>query len=157
MQRSIHPLLQAVALTLAFAFASSALAASEFNVDANGLGLKGYDPVAYFEEGTAVPGSADYTATNDGVTYQFASAEHRDAFTANPDKYSPQFGGFCAMAAAMGKKFDVEPEAFRVVDGKLYLNVNKKVQAKWLEDVPGNIAKAEQNWPNIKDKDPKDL
>ncbi len=157
MQSPIRQLLDVVALSVALAFASSALAANEFNVDDDGAALKGYDPVAYFEDGSATPGSAEYTIAVDGVTYHFASAAHRDAFSADPDKYRPQFGGYCAMGTAMGKKFDVDPEAFRVVDGKLYMNLSKKVQVKWLEDVPGNIVKANNNWPKIKDKSPEEL
>lgn len=157
MRKLLFPLSPFALLAVALFVASSAMAASEYNLDADGLALKGYDPVAYFSDNAAVPGSEEYTATVDGVTYHFASAENRDAFTADPAKYSPQFGGFCAMAAAMGKKFDVDPAAFSVVDGKLYLNVNQKVQAKWQEDIPGNIAKGEANWPNIKDKDPSEL
>ena len=76
---------------------------------------------------------------------------------ANSEKFVPQYGGFCAMGVALGKKLDGDPQAWRVVDNKLYLNLNKEVQAKWLEDVPGNLKKAESEWPQVSIKAPKDL
>jgi hypothetical protein len=92
------------------------------------------------------------TATHDGATYRFASAAHRDAFQADPDRYLPVYGGYCAYGVANGHKVKVDPEAFRVVDGRLYLNYSKGVQSKWLKDIPGNIAAAERNWPALRDK-----
>lgn len=86
-----------------------------------------------------------------------APAANRHAFSAAPARYLPAYGGFCAYDVAVGKKLDVDPEAWRVVDGRLYSNLNKKVQKTWLEDVPGNIAKADTNWPEIKDRAPRDL
>ncbi|MBE9609538.1 YHS domain-containing (seleno)protein [Chitinilyticum piscinae] len=127
------------------------------NVDAQGVGLQGYDPVAYFTDKAPVLGNSAYKASHNGVTYHFASKAHRDQFTANPAHYAPQFGGFCAMGVALDKKLDGDPQAWKIVDGKLYLNVNKEVQKKWLEDVPGNLKKANMEWPQIKDKAPKDL
>ena len=91
------------------------------------------------------------------ATLLFASAANRDAFQADPATYAPQSGGFCAMGVALERKLDGDPNAWRVVDGKLYLNVNKDVQKKWLEDVPGNNKKADINWPQIKGKTPKSL
>jgi YHS domain-containing protein len=127
------------------------------NVDAKGVALHGYDPVSYFSGSAPKQGKAGITATHDGATYQFASTANRDKFKAEPAKYAPQYGGFCAMGVALGKKLDVEPAAYRVVDGKLYLNVNKDVQKRWLDDVPGNITQAEKSWPGLKDKTPKSL
>lgn len=153
----------AVAATLAaglaplssYAYDENSTAA--INVDAKGIGLHGFDPVAYFTDAQPTAGQPGFTASHDGVTYQFASAAHRDAFKANPAKYAPQYGGFCAMGVALDRKFDGDPQAWRIVDGKLYLNVSKDVQKKWLEDVPGNLNKAEQAWPQIRDKTPKSL
>ncbi len=127
------------------------------NVDAKGIGLKGHDPVAYFTVGAPTAGKAEYTARHDGVTYQFASAANRDTFKAAPAKYAPQFGGFCAMGVALEKKLDGDPTAWTVADGKLYVNVNKDVQKKYLEDVTGNNKKAEANWPQLRGKTPKSL
>jgi hypothetical protein len=130
---------------------------SALNVDATGMALKGHDPVAYFTAGEPTLGKVEFTATHLGAIYRFASAANRDAFKAQADKYAPQFGGFCAMGVALEKKLDGDPTAWRVVDGKLYLNVSKVVQQKWLQDVPGHVKTAEGNWPNIKNKAPKDL
>lgn len=130
---------------------------SSVNVDAKGVGLKGFDPVAYFTAGSPTMGKSSIAAAHDGVTYYFASIENRDKFKADPAKYAPQYGGFCSMGVALEKKLDGDPQAWRVVDGKLYLNVNKDVQKKWLEDVPGNLKKAEMNWGSIKAKTPKSL
>jgi YHS domain-containing protein len=127
------------------------------NVDTKGVALKGYDPVSYFSGKAPVLGKASISATHDGATYHFASTANRDKFTAASAKYAPQYGGFCAMGVAMGKKLDVDPKAYRVVSDKLYLNVNKDVQKRWLDDVPGNIATAEKSWPGLKDKLPKGL
>lgn len=130
---------------------------ASINVDAQSLAVKGYDVVAYFRVGAPTMGKAEFTAVHAGATYRFASADDRDLFKANPAHYAPQYGGFCAMGAAIGRKLDGDPTAWRIVDDKLYLNVDRNVQVKWLEDVPGNLVKANANWPEIKDKAPKDL
>lgn len=139
------------------AFAYDEASTSVLNLDKQGIAVKGYDPVAYFSESAALLGSSSFTATHQGATYQFASAANRDAFKANPDAYAPAYGGFCAMGVALDKKLDGDPQAWRVVDGKLYLNVNKDVQLHWLKDVPGNLKTAEAKWPQIRNKAPKDL
>lgn len=138
-------------------FAYDENSTSAVNVDAKGVGLKGHDPVAYFTSSAPTAGKAEYTAKHDGVTYQFASAANRDAFKAAPAKYAPQFGGFCAMGVALEKKLDGDPAAWTIADGKLYLNVNKDVQKKYLEDVSGNNKKADMNWPGLRNKTPKSL
>jgi pentapeptide MXKDX repeat protein len=120
------------------------------NLDKSGVALHGYDPVAYFIAGTPEAGKSDFTSTHEGATYHFASAASRDAFAASPERYAPQFGGYCAMGVALGKKLDIDPAAWRIVDGKLYLNVNKQVQRDWQKDIPGNIQKAVANWPRIR-------
>jgi YHS domain-containing protein len=130
---------------------------SAINIADDAVILKGYDAVAYFTTGKPTAGSAKFTAEHGGATYQFASAANLEAFQANPANYVPQYGGFCAMGAALGKKLDVDPTQFKIVEGKLYLNVNADVFKKWSEDVPGNIAAAELNWPLIKDKTPGSL
>jgi YHS domain-containing protein len=152
----------ASALALGVLLPQSALAFDEdsnssVNVDASGLALRGYDPVAYVTASRAIPGQSQFTASFGGANYRFVSAANRDTFVANPAQYVPAFGGFCAMGVALEKKLDVDPQSWRVVDGKLYLNVNKDVQKRWLDDVPGNIANAEKNWPRLKDKVPKSL
>jgi YHS domain-containing protein len=115
-----------------------------------GLGAKGYDVVAYFTDGKPVPGKADFTQEYGGVTWQFASAEHRDAFKADPKKYAPQFGGFCSWGVAQGKLFDVDPvNGWKIVDGKLYMNFNADIQKAWEKDIKGFVTKAEGNWPKL--------
>ena len=130
---------------------------SALNVDAKGVAVQGYDVVAYQTVGAPTKGNASFMAKHEGATYHFSSAAHRDLFTANPAKYAPSFGGFCAMGVALEKKLDGDPTAWKVVDGQLHLNVNKDVQKKWMEDVPGNVKKAVMTWPSIKAKAPKDL
>lgn len=139
------------------AFAYDETSTSALNVDKQGVAIKGFDPVAYFTDGAPVEGSNKFSASYKGATYHFANAKNRDAFKANSEKYVPQYGGFCAMGVALGKKLDGDPQAWRVVDNKLYLNLNKDVQKKWLEDVPGNLKTAESEWPQLRNKAPKDL
>lgn len=153
-------LLGAVALTAGLpapAFAQDQNSTAAVNVDTAGVALHGYDPVAYFTLKKPTLGKAMYAHSFEGATYRFSSQEHLEKFKANPAMYAPQFGGFCAMGVVLEKKLDGDPQAWRVVDNKLYLNVNKDIQKKWLEDVPGNIVKAGKTWPEIKNKAPKDL
>ncbi|MEO9654861.1 YHS domain-containing (seleno)protein [Marinomonas sp.] len=145
-----------LAATALMASAIGFAADIDTNADANDLAIKGYDTVAYFTMSKPVLGSAEYSANYKNATYHFVSAEHRDLFKANQEKYAPQFGGFCAMGTAMNLKFDVDPTAWKVVDGKLYLNLNKDVQKAWLRDVPGNIKTAETNWPELKGLTPEE-
>lgn len=127
------------------------------NLDANSVILKGYDAVAYQTQGAPIEGSTEFTAVHNGAIYRFANAENRDTFNKNPEKYAPAFGGYCAMGVVFSRKFDVEPTAFRVVDGTLYMNLNEKVQSRWVKDIPGNIQRAEANWPTIVESAPEEL
>lgn len=126
-----------------------AYADTELNL-VDGVAVHGYDVVAYFTQGKPVEGNASITASHDGAVYRFSSAENRDLFAADPAKYAPQYGGYCAFGTAMGRKFDGDPQAWRIVDGKLYLNLNKQVQSKWKENIPGFIRGANNNWPLIR-------
>lgn len=114
-----------------------------------GLAIRGYDPVAYFTQSKPVRGSSAHSSTWNGATWRFASAENKAAFDANPSRYAPQYGGYCAWAVSRGYTASTDPDAWRVVNGKLYLNYNKSVRATWAKDIPGNIAKANRNWPNV--------
>jgi YHS domain-containing protein len=138
--------------SLALGFTLTVHAAGESNVDSSGLALKGYDPVAYFTENKPARGKAEFTARHEGATYRFTSAANRDAFAAAPAKYSPQYGGYCAFGMASGYKAPIEPDAWTVVDGKLYLNYNQSVRRQWSGDIPGFIRKADANWPSIRSK-----
>ena len=152
MWKALLPLLLGIA---ALAPAGSALANDEINVSTGatlagpGLAAHGYDVVAFFTEGKPVIGSDAYALAYHGGAYRFASQADLDAFKANPAKYEPAFGGFCAYGAALGKKFDGDPRFWKIVDGKLYLNLNGDIQAEWSKDIGGNIKKADVNWDRI--------
>jgi hypothetical protein len=147
------------ALTFIIGAAMPALAqgppASAVNVDAEGVALHGHDPVAYFTEGKAVPGVARFEHQWNGARWRFANAANRDAFAKAPDKYAPQFGGYCSWAVSRNYTADVDPNAFAVVNGKLYLNYSTDVQTRWRVDRDGNITKAEGNWPGLRARAPK--
>lgn len=127
------------------------------NLDNGGVTLSGYDPVAYFTAGAPTEGDAAFTANYGGATYHFASADNRDTFVADPVAYAPAYGGFCALAMSYGKKVDIDPFAWRIVDDQLYVQANVRAADVWDRDIPGNIEKADVNWPEIKDKAPADL
>ncbi len=117
-----------------------------------GIAIKGYDPVAYFTKGRAMKGSEKFAHKWLGTPWHFANAMHRDLFAADPVKYAPQFGGYCADGVAYGQNTaNVDPKAWRIIDGKLYLNYDKGAAAE-LEEIPGQIKKAKANWPKIKAK-----
>jgi YHS domain-containing protein len=136
-----------------FSFSALSLSANiDMSADANDLAIGGYDTVSYFTKGKPTQGSAKYTSAYKNTIYQFSSEENRNAFNENPAHYAPQYGGFCAMGVALEKKLVVDPTAWRIVDNKLYLNLNKAVQKKWLSDVDGHIETSEELWPEIKNK-----
>jgi len=111
--------------------------------------IHGYDPVAYFADGKPVAGKAEFELTWSGAKWRFVSAEHREAFKQSPEKYAPQYGGYCAYAVSQGRLADIDPEAWAIVDGKLYLNYDDEIQQKWKADIPGYITKADKNWPGV--------
>lgn len=111
--------------------------------------IKGYDPVAYFAQGGPAKGRSAHSHDWMGATWYFANAENRELFAADPDKYAPQYGGYCAYAVSQGYTAKIDPDAWKIVDDKLYLNFSLKVQKIWEEDIPGYIAKADLNWPQI--------
>ena len=119
------------------------------NRDKDGLALQGYDPVAYFVDGKPVEGDAGFRSRHGGATYQFASRQHQEMFEADPDRYTPQYGGYCGYAASIDKLSPVNPEWFQVIDGRLILQHNEKAWKLWNEDVAGNIVKADANWPGL--------
>jgi YHS domain-containing protein len=122
------------------------------NVDKTGLGLKGYDPVAYFTENRPVKGSPQFVSTYNGARYQFASAANKAAFDSDPSKYEPQFGGFCAYAASEGHTAKIEPEAFEVLNGRLLLQYDLDVRELFNKDPQGKLKKADANWPGLVEK-----
>ncbi|MGH8549252.1 MAG: YHS domain-containing (seleno)protein [Methylococcales bacterium] len=122
----------------------------EYNTLYAGLGAKGYDVVSYFTDRKPKQGSDRYTAEFGGVKWQFTSEEHRDLFAADPQKYAPQYGGFCSWGVSQGKLFDVDPvNGWTVVNGKLYLNFNADLNATFAKETEGYVAKANQHWPEL--------
>jgi len=129
----------------------------EVNTDAMGFMIRGYDPVAYFTEGRPVPGHPDISVEYGGAKYLFSSTANRSAFNAEPEKYAPQYGGYCAFGVSVGKKFDIDPASWRIVDGKLYVNLNPVVLEMWSADTKIYLQKSEKNWPKIRGKAPSEL
>ena len=124
-------------------------AVAPVNTTPEGLAIKGYDPVAYFTQNRPVQGSADFEYLWNGAKWRFASAEHRDLFMADPEKYAPRYGGYCAYAISQGKTADIDPDAWTVFEGRLYLNLNKEVQGLWEKNMRGYIHKADEKWPRM--------
>ena len=114
-----------------------------------GFAIEGYDAVAYFTDGKPTKGDPKYQFEYMGAKWLFASADHRDQFKADPEKYAPQYGGYCAYAVSKGSTAKIEPDAWKIVDGKLYLNYNHSIQKKWEKDISGHIKKADANWPKV--------
>jgi YHS domain-containing protein len=148
MRRRLLLLAAIAAPSLTLIAAAPAPAAGPVNAE-DGLAIAGHDPVAYFTVARATPGRADITAAHDGVTYRFASAANRDAFRADPGKYLPQYGGYCAFGLARGYKAAIDPKAFTIVGGRLYLNYNAGIQAQWRRQQAADIALADANWPRV--------
>jgi len=140
----------AVALCLAITRLSLARTPVDpVNTDRSGVALKGYDAVAYFKQNKPVKGLAQFSHSWMGATWRFLNAENRDLFAANPQQYAPQFGGYCAWAVSQGYTADIDPDAWKIVDGKLYLNYSKSVQKKWERDLATRIEQANKNWPKL--------
>ena len=126
------------------------LAAAEPPIYAKrGIAIKGEDPVAYFTESKPVPGSKKSETEWKGAKWRFASAQNRDMFQSNPEKYAPQYGGYCSYAVSQGYTAKIKINAWAIVDGKLYLNYSQSVRRLWETDIPGHIASANKNWPGV--------
>ncbi|MGE3929268.1 MAG: YHS domain-containing (seleno)protein [Hyphomonadaceae bacterium] len=149
----LRPLFFALALSFAGFIAAPAPAFADtapvYTPLLSNVGASGYDVVAYFTERRPVRGIARHRTTHQGVEYRFASAEHLTAFRANPARYLPQYGGYCAWAVSQGYTAPADPNAWRVVDGRLYLNYNAEIQRRWEQDIPGHIRNANGNWPSV--------
>ncbi len=116
----------------------------------NGVAIRGTDPVAYFTQAQPVQGSAEFATEYQGVTWHFASAANRATFLSDPEKYAPAYGGYCAYALSLGAyKVETDPNAWSIVDGRLYLNKTPVVRSIWETDIPGNIVKSEANWTTV--------
>jgi hypothetical protein len=132
-----------------FAASLAAGEAIRINVDSDRIAIKGYDPVAYFTIGKPTKGDPRFEASWQEARWLFATAEHRNMFIADPDRYAPRYGGHCTVGLARGYLTTVDPEAWRIVDGKLYLTLTRKAQDIFAEDIPGTIEKAERNWQSF--------
>lgn len=137
-----------LALTLLLLSSTWLMAADAIN-NKRGVAVKGYDVVAYFSDSEPTKGNKQYAFEYEGVTWHFANAEHLATFKADPAKYMPAYGGYCAYGVAKGATYNIDPEAWKIVDGTLYLNYSKGVQKDWQADIPGFIAKANANWPSV--------
>jgi YHS domain-containing protein len=116
------------------------------------VAIKGYDSVAYFTASKALKGSESFTFPWHGMTWYFLSKENKDLFAAHPEKYAPQYDGYCAWALTESRKAVTDPEVWKIVDGKLYLNCSKTAYEKWSRDIPGNIKKADEVWLKLEGK-----
>jgi hypothetical protein len=146
-----------LALTAAFGLCSAAFAGPQY-VDATGFAASGYDVVAYHDlaqspvgtaQPAAVPGRSDIVAEYNSAKFAFSNTANRDAFVADPARFAPQFNGHCAYGVAKGGKVPGNPNLWRIVDDKLYLNITKNVVGFWEEDIPGNLISAGNNWVSL--------
>ncbi|PJI91806.1 YHS domain-containing protein [Yoonia maricola] len=139
----------ALTVPVAAALTPRAMAATPEVYNDGGIAVDGSDVVAYFTDGTPVAGDAAITHDHMGVTWRFASEANRDLFAADPTAYAPQYGGYCAYAVSQGYTASTTPEAWSIVDGKLYLNYSTGVRRRWERDIPGHIAAGDANWPAV--------
>lgn len=150
MKRLFSMLLVLVTLTINVTAQQTPVRKAQFNLGKSGLAIEGYDPVAYFQSSKAVEGKEDITTVYSGVTYRFSTAQNRESFKADPAKYEPQYGGWCAYAmGAKGEKVEIDPETFKVTDGKLYLFYNKffnNTLPEWNKDEAHLKANADKSW-----------
>lgn len=121
------------------------------------VGAGGYDLVSYHKDDGPKEGTGAFIVEHDGVNYLFSSEENKKTFANNPNKYLPEYGGWCAYGASVGKKFVGDPEVWKLIDGELYFNLNNDIQKKWEADLQKNIAAADKKWNGIKDKSPGNL
>jgi YHS domain-containing protein len=144
---SRRSILAALPLAALLAHATAATA-SPVNAE-GGVAIRGTDPVAYHTTGRPTPGRPEFTHAWRGATWRFASAANRDLFAADPERYAPAYGGFCAWAVAQGYTAPIDPAAWRIVDGRLYLNYDRSIQRRWERDIPGFIRSANGHWPRL--------
>ncbi len=138
-----------VHLAMTAGMATPGLALAEAINSAGAAAIKGFDPVAYFTRSAPTRGNPAITTRWNGVEWRFASAANRDAFVAEPERYAPAFGGFCAYAVSEGYTASIDPRAWRIEGGRLYLNYSVAIQRRWERDIPGRISRAQANWPQV--------
>ncbi len=141
--------MRALLLAALMCFAAAAAAQKpEIFADRAGA-IRGFDPVAYFTDAQPVKGSDKHLYAWQGATWRFSSAENRDRFAAAPEKYAPQYGGYCAYGVARNYAVSIDPQAWSIVEGKLYLNYSRSVRETWSKDIPDHVRKADANWPAV--------
>ena len=145
-------ILSLVVATLALSLFAQTPSKTLLNLDKTGVAIQGYDPVAFFTDSKPVKGDQKILIKHDGAIYFFASKEHKDLFKANPAKYTPEFGGYCAYGVSRNKLVEIDVDAFQIVDGKLLLQYSKGVRDDFNKDTKGNLAKADANWVGLLDK-----
>lgn len=138
-------------LTLAIILVGTPAFAAKDPVFSNlfGIAIRGYDPVAYFTEMKPVKGSKDFETEWNGATWRFANEEHLNKFQSDPEKYAPQYGGYCAWAVSNNYTASTQPEAWTIFEEKLYLNYSLNVRSQWEQDIPGNVERGDANWPSV--------
>ena len=151
-QRSILPIFSAFLLLIGLSGRAEAKDAEVYTGFFSSLAVGGYDAVSYFTTGKPVQGDARFEVAYKGATWRFASQQNAEVFRANPTAYAPQYGGYCAWAVSQGYTASGDPLVWNIVNGKLYLNYDKSVQANWSKDIPGHIARADRNWPGVLSK-----
>ena len=134
---------------LAASAAMPALAGENPVYAESSIAINGYDPVAYFKAGEPVAGSATHATEWNGAKWLFSNEENKSEFEKNPDEFAPQYGGYCAYAVSRGYTASTDPDAWTIYDGKLYLNYNNAVRLLWSRDIPGHVASADGNWPDV--------
>jgi YHS domain-containing protein len=151
---SIHTKVFLIALIFSFIFCSCAKSSpiSSVNVTTEGVAIKGYDPVAYFTDSRPTRGLPEFKYVWKRAEWRFASSDHLEMFKKDPEKYAPRYGGYCAYAVGQGKTADIDPEAWTIYEGKLYLNLDKDVQRLWEKDMREYIRQADENWPRMLSK-----
>ncbi len=142
----------AIILSLVFFSCAKSPPISQVNVTSEGVAIKGYDPVAYFTDSRPVRGMPEFKYVWKSAEWRFASSDHLEMFKKDPEKYAPRYGGYCAYAISQGKTADIDPEAWTIYEGKLYLNLDKDVQKLWEKDMQEYIRKADENWPRMLSK-----
>lgn len=149
-QKKIKMILISISLVLLLLSGLSNIAVG--NSPLNTIAINGYDTVAYFKNGKALQGSDSYTFRWHGMIWRFLNKENRDLFAKGPEKYAPQYDGYCAWAMTEARKARTDPKVWKIVNGKLYLNCSSAAYEKWSKDIPGNIKKADINWLKFTDK-----
>ena len=143
--------LRFTALLLAGAFVTFGAAGGGINTTRDGVAIEGFDAVAYHQDQMATRGAKEHSLVWNGATWYFASVENRDLFAESPETYAPRYGGYCAWAVSKGSLAKVNPQAWTLHEGELYLNFSLGIRRTWRRDIPGNIIKADKNWPSLMD------